>query len=617
MGPTLPDRSSLYSLSPVGIGTPYVESLSSYLTRLAEAHVVSVWQLIRHVSRVARCYPHRAKGLGKGSHRFLEALKAATCRKDLHRLTLCPLQRVISQLLVFRNVRAWCPACLEGWQTSGDPIYGYLLWTLRLVTVCPVHLCTLVERCPHCQSHFAPLTTTGRVGYCSACFKWLGRSAPRPPAQGLQEPDRYARWVAVSIGQLLAALPSLETHLLPATFEANLLCLLTQTEGATRASLSALAGPGIVAFSGWLSGRLKPSLDQLCRLCYRLELPLVLLFQGVPADWHGSRVFPGELHRSVKRKWQEPQSTKDELRRTLAVALHESPPPSVAELARRLKFRSPETLRCREPDLCKAIADRRRKAKPHGYTCKQLYPKGATARLQTVLRRQSQDSPPSLNQIAFLLGYKASGSIRDRCPEICQQIIRKRRESFQRQREEMRHAIQSARREKPPPPLKQIARRLGFTAGGVLTQVYPEICTAYLSYRKACLEERRHRLRLAIRGWLAIEPAPTRISLCRHFGMSLSYFDLRFPQENREVVERSAEQARRARESRQFAMRKEVLEIVRNLRGQNLSPSLSRVHSALSPGSVRSYLHLRRAIDQALLQLGPVIRVRNDSGRFV
>ena len=44
----LPPRSPLYSLLPIGIGTPAVESFTSYLTRLAAAHGVSVTTLIRY-----------------------------------------------------------------------------------------------------------------------------------------------------------------------------------------------------------------------------------------------------------------------------------------------------------------------------------------------------------------------------------------------------------------------------------------------------------------------------------------------------------------------------------------------------------------------------------------
>ena len=40
--PTLRPRTYLYHLEPLGIGTPLVESLTSYIGRLAAAHAVSL-----------------------------------------------------------------------------------------------------------------------------------------------------------------------------------------------------------------------------------------------------------------------------------------------------------------------------------------------------------------------------------------------------------------------------------------------------------------------------------------------------------------------------------------------------------------------------------------------
>ena len=44
--PPLPPRSRLYALTPIGIGTPFVESLTGYVSRLADAHAVSVGDLL-------------------------------------------------------------------------------------------------------------------------------------------------------------------------------------------------------------------------------------------------------------------------------------------------------------------------------------------------------------------------------------------------------------------------------------------------------------------------------------------------------------------------------------------------------------------------------------------
>ena len=47
--PSIPAPSVLYALVPIGIGTPLVESMTSYIARLAEAHCVFPGVLMRHV----------------------------------------------------------------------------------------------------------------------------------------------------------------------------------------------------------------------------------------------------------------------------------------------------------------------------------------------------------------------------------------------------------------------------------------------------------------------------------------------------------------------------------------------------------------------------------------
>ena len=102
-----PPRSRLYRLEPIGIGTPAVESLSSYLNRLAQAHCVMVTTLITHelLPRLGVLAPPRAhppptpprggghglgqhlarqiNGLGRIAATWVEGLEALTGRRDL------------------------------------------------------------------------------------------------------------------------------------------------------------------------------------------------------------------------------------------------------------------------------------------------------------------------------------------------------------------------------------------------------------------------------------------------------------------------------------------------------------------------------------------------------
>ena len=121
--------SLLYALTPCGLGTPYVESLASYVTRLAEAHVVSVWRLILQIRSTSRPegvprsslhYAYPVNGLGKDSEVLLRNLEAATGRSDLQLLTLSALDGCISRSSIFRTSEAWCSACLAHWCAAAE-----------------------------------------------------------------------------------------------------------------------------------------------------------------------------------------------------------------------------------------------------------------------------------------------------------------------------------------------------------------------------------------------------------------------------------------------------------------------------------------------------------------
>ena len=57
--PTMPARSRLYSLAPMGVGSAQVESVTSYVMRLANAHAVflALWSGQKYL-RIWLCAPN-------------------------------------------------------------------------------------------------------------------------------------------------------------------------------------------------------------------------------------------------------------------------------------------------------------------------------------------------------------------------------------------------------------------------------------------------------------------------------------------------------------------------------------------------------------------------------
>jgi AraC-like DNA-binding protein len=149
--------------------------------------------------------------------------------------------------------------------------------------------------------------------------------------------------------------------------------------------------------------------------------------------------------------------------------LSEQRPPSVSEISRCLEFRSDDTLRFREPNLCRQIAARRRDSGIAVSSTKPIFKRSEGYRLENMLRDHlAQESPLSVNEIASKLGYKAAQALRERFPELCRAITAKRKQQPLRGKEKLRLALEAARTASPPPSLMQIARRLGFSSEEVL-----------------------------------------------------------------------------------------------------------------------------------------------------
>lgn len=241
----LPLRSPLYSLPPIGIGTPAVESFTSYLTRLAAAHGVSVTTLIRHkiaplftlssqatedllspyiITILIDASPKKSRtsliqtaefwlGLTQNVSQLVEVVKTLTGRQDIHYTSLLSmLEWRLKVNNIFHFSQRWCPACYSDWHHSGKPIYQPLLWALSPVTVCPHHQRYLQLRCFDCNS-LQPFLILNKiqVGCCCLCGARLGQILESEA--NFQFCDLvWDNWVAQTLGELLAAGNSLMTN---------------------------------------------------------------------------------------------------------------------------------------------------------------------------------------------------------------------------------------------------------------------------------------------------------------------------------------------------------------------------------------------------------------------
>jgi hypothetical protein len=296
--PFVPERSRLYNLEVMGMGTPLVEKLPSYIYRLAQAHRVPVSTLVQSewLPCVSKLYPSKQYKIrqGKGislrniqleGSAWVEALEALTKRQDLRFLTLLPWANVLSMRATKRQSRVWCPKCFAEWRRNGHGIYEPLLWSLELVTVCSYHERYLDSRCPNCQKTQSFPTAHIQPGYCVFCNHWLGVPNAMELLNGEfnQRDFTWQIWVTETIGELLAIAPYLKEF---PTRDMLIKVTSTYLEQVTGRELWPFARKIHVntdRLSSWIQGKSIPPLTLILQFCYHSESTIL--------DWITGKAF--------------------------------------------------------------------------------------------------------------------------------------------------------------------------------------------------------------------------------------------------------------------------------------------------------------------------------------
>ena len=468
--------SYLYPLPPIGIGTPAVESLTGYITRLAAAHAVEAGVLVnsellprvpytkgaligdvpskRPTSFFIGAFP--LNGIGERARSWVSVLERMTGIRGLNLLTLLPWSKVISCVHLLRTQRAWCPYCYGKPSGSADQqVYDRLLWTFQVVTACPVHCRPLESVCPSCMRKQYVFASRMLPGYCSRCQAWLGR-APQPVAGDQGDPVHIAKMVS----DLLAASPRLRSGFDLDQFRQNM-----------RAFRRCRQFHQIVkrrCVRCWVNGGSAPRMDSLALLarCQNASM-LSLLTDPIVVEPRVLGPHPPQAHYRVDGPTVEA---------ALRAALCDDVPPSLAEIATRLGYLTAEPLQFRFHDLCQAII-RKRRTNLELSSAPMTVPIPRVRIEQALAEELANGGPISLSSLAKSLGLHNRKRLYKGFHDLCKAVVANNRQHRRQRTAAIESALRAALAETPPPYLTDIARRLRFKTVSVLTRRFPDLST--------------------------------------------------------------------------------------------------------------------------------------------
>jgi len=504
--PPLPSRSRLYHLEPIGIGTPYVESLTSYIARLAEMHCVTPRNLIvreilpaqsQRVIPTILAYGRFWSGqaltlnsLTPVTKQWVEVLQSFTLCDTLRFLTMLTWSDVIGVLKLVRRNRAWCPACYEEWRQNHHVVYEPLLWALVRVTTCLKHRQPLVSVCPQCHKSLPFLTQITRPGYCTHCGVWLGDAfllqameAPSNEREGLE----HQHWVAQVVGELLAGASHLSE---PPRKE--------QIAAMTSLYIEQYAKGNISALARWVKlsrnalwtynrGTAVPNFDSLLHLCSALSLtPLEFLTAKTLPNQRIPQFVVDNVPVISPGKWR-PVSTDDVQRMQSALegvlAEERDPPPCLIEAAKSIGY-SAATLRRHCPDLSKRIVARYRRqwTEEDYHQMKQ--------ELENALKSAER---VTLSAVAQQFGWDSRG-LRKHFPDLCRAVVTHYHERFDY--EQVRRRLQDVlTSDEGTPSVDELARQMGY-GRNIFRTNFPDLCKQ-VSERRSAVLRNHHKERMA------------------------------------------------------------------------------------------------------------------------
>jgi DNA-binding XRE family transcriptional regulator len=276
----IPPRSILLCIEPIGIGTAAVESLSSYISRVAAAHCITTGTLfskvlfpylnkkymnhiIAHGGNGFYDSAHIINGFSNAAEEFINMMCDLTGNSLLAHLTLSRYKYILTNRGLLRRNKVWCPACLQEMKDNKIEIYEPLIWMINAVNVCLIHQLKLRNQCNYCFKASMVMNRKSRSGYCTNCSSWLGQNN-----LSIQQIEDWELAKVIMAEEILSSNKQFRNSGIPYSLK-KLVCIFANsniTEFAKK------IGVPKTTFWGWYNSKNIPSLEDVMRICNKFGI---------------------------------------------------------------------------------------------------------------------------------------------------------------------------------------------------------------------------------------------------------------------------------------------------------------------------------------------------------
>lgn len=346
----IPPRTTLYNIEPIGLGTPYVESLRSYIARLASNHCVRTGDLIKYViskeMNIDTNYFFYSSSFinkfGNDTDNLIFALEKLTSREDLKLLTISKWQSAfVNPNGTFHKTPRWCPLCFEDLRKSNEEIYEPLIWSLKCIQICPRHSISLSSVCHHCEKVPYSFSSNSRPGYCTKCENWLGNATKLTE---MDSPElEWCLFIVKEIGRILSSTSVEEKSVSNEKITKTIAKIVGITANGNGKEFAKLINRTPRLVYKWRFGKAQPAIDSIIAICSVAKISLIDLllnrldYNQINQVWESNEKKLEISSVDIKKVNERIDYTDLEMKLE-DIYLNEYPPPTVKQLQIRFNY---------------------------------------------------------------------------------------------------------------------------------------------------------------------------------------------------------------------------------------------------------------------------------------